>query len=43
VQLATHRRNEQAARRKYARDYAVAIINEADNPQHVGQRFTVGY
>lgn len=24
-------------------DYAVAIVNEAENPRHVGRRFTVGY
>lgn len=24
-------------------DYAVAIVNEAENPRHTGRRFTVGY
>jgi hypothetical protein len=24
-------------------DYAVAMIDELENPQHVGQRFTIGY
>lgn len=24
-------------------DYAVALINEAERPQHIGRRFTVGY
>jgi putative NADH-flavin reductase len=24
-------------------DYAVALIDEAENPRHVGKRFTVGY
>jgi putative NADH-flavin reductase len=24
-------------------DYAVAIVDEAENPRHVGRRFTVGY
>jgi uncharacterized protein len=24
-------------------DYAVALINEAERPQHVGRRFTIGY
>ncbi|GAA2723995.1 MULTISPECIES: NAD(P)H-binding protein [Streptomyces] len=26
-----------------AEDYAVALVDEIENPQHVGERFTVGY
>ncbi|HEX4037296.1 MAG TPA: NAD(P)-dependent oxidoreductase [Acidobacteriaceae bacterium] len=26
-----------------AEDYAVALVNELEHPQHVGQRFTIGY
>ena len=26
-----------------AEDYAIALLNEAESPQHLNQRFTVGY
>jgi putative NADH-flavin reductase len=35
--------NDKGESRITMEDYAVAIVNEAENPQHVGRRFTVGY
>jgi putative NADH-flavin reductase len=35
--------NDNGESRISMEDYAVAIVNEAENPQHVGRRFTVGY
>lgn len=26
-----------------AEDYAVALVDELENPKHIGQRFTIGY
>jgi putative NADH-flavin reductase len=26
-----------------AEDYAIALVNELEKPQHVRQRFTIGY
>jgi len=35
--------DDQGESRISMEDYAVAMIDEAENPRHVGQRFTVGY
>lgn len=35
--------DEQGLSRISLEDYAVAMIDELENPQHVGQRFTIGY
>jgi uncharacterized protein len=35
--------NDQGESRISMEDYAVAIVDEAENPRHVGRRFTVGY
>jgi putative NADH-flavin reductase len=36
-------RNDKGESHITMEDYAVAIVNEAENPRHVGRRFTVGY
>lgn len=35
--------NDKGESRITMEDYAVAIVDEAENPRHVGRRFTVGY
>ena len=35
--------NDQGESKITMEDYAVALIDEAENPQHTGRRFTVGY
>ena len=35
--------NDKGESRISMEDYAVAIVDEAENPQHLGRRFTVGY
>jgi uncharacterized protein len=35
--------NDKGESRITMEDYAVAIVDEAENPRHIGRRFTVGY
>jgi hypothetical protein len=35
--------NDKGESRITMEDYAVAIVDEAENPRHTGRRFTVGY
>jgi len=35
--------NAQGESRISVEDYAMAMIDEAENPQHIRRRFTVGY
>jgi putative NADH-flavin reductase len=35
--------NDQGVSRISAEDYAVALVDELENPRHVRQQFTIGY